>query len=106
MAYLLHIHVTDAGNVGLVPDSLADSAWATSFNSANGTYPSFYGDNKCNIILFENETELDEFFGATDVPAEHQATVDAWKTANNITVTYSLYDVPTAALDISGKAKY
>ena len=106
MAYLLHVHVTDAGNVGLVPDTLADSAWATAFNSANNLYPKMSGSNLCTILFFEDETALDEYFGATKVPAEHTATVDAWKTANSISVAYTLYDLSGSTLDISGKAKY
>jgi len=106
MAYLLHVHVTDTGKVGLIPDSLAESAWATGFNNANNNYPTTIGDNGCNLIFFANETELDEYFGATKVPAEHTATVDAWKTANSISVSYTLYDLSGSTLDISGKAKY
>jgi len=106
MAYLLHVHTTDAGGAGLIPDSLADSAWATSFNNANDTYPSFTGTNGCRVLLLDNETQLDEYFGATKVPAEHTATVDAWKTANSITVAYTLYDLSGSATDISGQAKY
>ena len=107
MAYLLHVHVTDAGNVGLIPDSLADSAWATSYNSAVHGYPRMTGlESNCSLHFFENETQMDEFFGATKVPAEHQATVDAWKTANSISVAYTVYDLSGSALDISGKAKY
>ena len=107
MAYLLHVHVTDAGNVGLIPDSLADSAWATGFKSANSENPTLTsGTNGCSLAFFEDETALDAFFGATKVPAEHTATVDAWKTANNISVAYTVYDLSGSALDISGKAKY
>jgi len=106
MAYLLHVHVTDAGKVGLVPDSLADSAWATGFNNANTNHPTSSGDNGCSLVFFEDETALDEYFGATKVPAEHTATVDAWKTANSISVSYTLYDLSGSTLDISGKAKY
>jgi len=107
MAYLLHIHTTDAGAVGLIPDSLADSAYATAFANANNQYPKMASeDTGCVVFFFENETELDTYFGATKVPAEHQAAVDAWKTANSISVAYTLYDLSGSALDISGKAKY
>jgi hypothetical protein len=107
MAYLLHIHTTDAGNAGLVPDSLADSAWATSFADTNNNYPKMTTEsNGCVVFFFENETELDAYFGGTKVPAEHQAAVDAWKTANSITMTYTLYDLSGSALDISDKEKY
>jgi len=107
MAYLLHVHITDAGGVGLIPDSLADSAWATGFNAAVDDNLSFGAANQnCKMHFFEDETALDAFFGATKVPAEHQATVDAWKTANSISVAYTVYDLSGSALDISGKAKY
>lgn len=107
MAYLLHVHVTDAGGVGLVPDSLAETAWATGFRNAHDAHLVLSSDaNPCFVLWMENETELDEYFGATKVPAEHTATVDAWKTANSISVTYALYDLSGSALDISGKAKY
>ena len=105
MAYLLHVHVTDSSSAGLVPDSLADSAWATGFKDANDLYPKMDSEN-CTVHFFEDETQMDEFFGGTKVPAEHQATVDAWKTANSITVAYTVYDLSGSALDISSKAKY
>lgn len=107
MAYLLHVHVTDAGDVGLIPDSLAESAWATVHKNAVSNAVSMNSDlTGCTVFFFADETDLDTFFGATKVPAEHQATVDAWKTANSITVTYTLYDLSGSATDISGKAKY
>lgn len=106
MAYLLHVHITDAGEAGLIPDSLADSAWATGFTNATSSTASFGTPGDCMVHFFTGETELNEFFGATKVPAEHQATVDAWKTANNITVSYTLYDLSGSATDISGIAKY
>ena len=105
MAYLLHVHITDAGEAGLIPDSLADSAWATGFTNAISGTASF-GTDGCMVHFFTDETELDEFFGSTKVPAEHQATVNAWKTANSISVAYTVYDLSGSALDISGKAKY
>lgn len=110
MAYLLHVHITDAGGAGLIPDSLAESAWATGFTAAQSKYAGMASGsdstNKCQVLFFANETELDEYFGATTVPTEHQATVDAWKTANSISVAYTLYDLSGSATDISGKAKY
>ena len=105
MAYLLHVHVTDAGLAGLIPDSLADSAWATQFRNAQDDYPKMDSEN-CTVHFFANEAEMDTFFSATKVPAEHTATVDAWKTANSISVAYTVYDLSGSALDISGKAKY
>jgi len=107
MAYLLHVHITDAGAVGLVPDSLADSAWATTYtNTIKGTPAMTNSGSNCSIYFFADETELDTWFAGTKVPAEHTATVDAWKTANSISVAYTLYDLSGSALDISGKAKY
>jgi len=110
MAYLLHVHVTDAGGVGTVPDSLAESAWATGFTAAQTKYAGMQSGptstNKCQVMFFANETELDAYLAATAVPAEHTATVDAWKTANSISVEYTLYDLSGSATDISGKAKY
>lgn len=107
MAYLLHVHVTDAGGVGLIPDSLADSAWATTHSNAVTNAVSMNSNaNGCAVFFFENETQMDEFFGAIKAPAEHQATVDAWKTANSISVEYNVYDLSGSALDISSKAKY
>lgn len=107
MAYILHVHVTDAGGVGLIPDSLADSAWATGFDNAVDTTITWGSiSSPSKLHFFEDETALDTFFGATKVPAEHQATVDAWKTANSISVAYTVYDLSGSALDISGKEKY
>ena len=110
MAYLLHVHVTDAGGVGLVPDSIAETAWATGFTAAQTKYAGMQSGvdstNKCQVMFFTNETELDDYLSATAVPGEHTATVDAWKTANSLSVEYALYDLSGSALDISGKAKY
>lgn len=107
MAYLLHVHITDAGGVGLVPDSIAESAWATTYNNTVKSTPVMVNTgSNCSIYFFANETELDTWFAGTAVPAEHTATVDAWKTANSISVAYTVYDLSASALDISGKAKY
>ena len=107
MAYLLHVHITDAGGVGLIPDSLVDSSWATGFNTAVDTTITLGSLTASSVLhFFEDETALDAFLAATKVPAEHTATVDAWKTANSISVAYTLYDLSGSALDISGKSKY
>lgn len=106
MAYLLHVHVTDAGGVGLVPTSLADSAWATAFDAANdGTdYPMFGGGTVCSVFLIENDTELAAYFTATTPTGSDATAVAAWKTENSISVTYSLYDAPVSSTAIpSGK---
>ena len=107
MAHLLHVHITDAGGVGLVPDSIAESAWATNFNNAvNRTVTVSNENTPCRLHFFSDTDSLNTFLAATAVPAEHQATVDAWKTANSITVSYELFDLSGSATDISGTAKY
>ena len=107
MAYLLHVHVTDAGNVGLIPDSLADSAWATAWEAKSGELVSMDQTNgSCLVHFLADEDELNSYFATMRPPAEHQATVDAWKTANNITISYTLYDLSGSVTDISEIAKY
>lgn len=107
MAYLLHVHTVDDGNVGLIPDSLADSAWATAWNAKSDALVSMtQNDGSCVVHFLADEDELTSYFATMKPSAEHQATVDAWKTANNITVTYTLYDLSGSATDISGIAKY
>ena len=105
MAYLLHVHVTDAGEVGLVPTSLADSAWATAFDAANnGTdYPMFTGTN-CSVILLKDDTELAAYFTAITPTGSDATAVATWKTDNSISVAYTLLDAPVSSTAIpSGK---
>jgi len=107
MAYLLHVHTTDAGNVGLIPDSLADSAWATAWEAkADELVSMAQANGSCLVHFLADEDELNSYFATMRPPAEHQATVDAWKTANSISVEYTLYDLSGSATDISGIAKY
>lgn len=107
MAHLLHVHIVDDDGVGLVPDSLAESAWATNFNNTvNGAVTVYTPGTPCRLHFFSNIDSLNTFLAATAVPAEHTATFDAWKTANSITVTYELFDLASSATDISGTAKY
>jgi hypothetical protein len=103
MAYLLHVHVTDASDVGLIPTSLADSAWATGFQAKLDETASM-GAEGCTVHFLEDDTELAAFFTTTAPTGSDATAVAAWKTENNITVTYALYDAPASSTSIpSGK---
>ena len=103
MAYLLHVHITDAGGVGTVPTSLADSAWATAFQDKLDETASMNAEG-CTVYFLEDDTALAAFFTATAPTGSDATAVAAWKTENNITVTYALYDAPVSSTAIpSGK---
>lgn len=103
MAYLLHIHVTDAGGVGTVPTSLTDSAWATALQAKLDETASMITPH-CSVHFLADDTELAAFFTATAPTGSDATAVAAWKTENNITVTYALYDAPVSSTAIpSGK---
>ena len=103
MAYLLHVHVTDAGAVGLIPTSLADSAWATAFQAKLDETASMTAEG-CTVHFLKDDTELAAFFTAITPTGSDATAVAAWKTENSISVTYTLYDAPVSSTSIpSGK---
>jgi len=53
------------------------------------------------ILLFGSESELTTFINSIKLNPSQQAQFDEWKTAHNINITFSVYELPTSDISVS-----
>ncbi len=95
MAILYKITVSKAAGIHFFPPSLEDSAYYDTFNAVLDNYQYSDMDN-ITLMLFNNLTELTTYINSVVLTAGQQAELNEWKTANNITVAYEIFDLTTS----------
>ena len=97
MAILYYMKVVNPNNVALYPPSISESAWATTFSTALYAYPTVSSTNGTTLQIFKDNAALTAYTNAIALSGAQQAALTEWKTANNITITYELFDLTTSA---------
>ena len=96
MAILYYMKVTNPNNVALFPPSLEEGAWATTFTNAMSTAPSVMSANGTTLQIFKDTTALTAYISSIALSGAQQAVLTEWKTANNITIAYEIFDLTTS----------
>jgi len=98
MAILYYMKVTNPNNVSLFPPSLSlsEGTWATALNTAISVAPSVTSANGTTLQIFKDTAALTAYISSIALSGAQQAALTEWKTANNITVTYEIFDLTTS----------
>jgi hypothetical protein len=100
MALLYYVKVSSKpADVSLFPPSLQE--WTTIKLLANLKEQIYIAEsNGSTAVLFTNEAELNSFVDAIKLTSEQQAQFNEWKSAHNITVTYSVHELPASDITV------
>ena len=90
MAILYYVKVTNPNNVNLFPPSLASGSYRDQFDTAAVGAPAFSSNNGTTVQIFTDMTALTAFTNAIALSGANLAAMNEWKTANNITIEYSV----------------
>ena len=101
MALLYFIKVSGKpADIGVFPPSFKD--WETTVLVPNlEKQLSILNDNGSVVLIFNDQTELNNFVNVIKLTTEQQTQFDEWKSAHNITVTYSVHELPASDITVS-----
>jgi len=97
MSLLYYVKVTNPNNVEPLPPSLREGSYNTKIIEALSNSPNFSNADGSYIQIFANQTDLTAYGNSITMTAEESAAMTEWKTANNITISYEVFDLPTAS---------
>ena len=97
MALLYYVNITNPNNVNPLPPSLREGSYNTKLTEALSDAPNFSDSDGSYVQIFANQAALTAYGNAIAMTAEESAAMTEWKTANNITVSYEVFDLPTAS---------
>lgn len=92
MAILYKTNFSKTAEMSNFPPSLVDSSYYPVFLSALANYNVADSFNT-SFILFDNLTDLTTYVNSIALTAGQQAELLEWQTANNITISYELFDL-------------
>ena len=96
MAILYYMKVVNPNNVALLPPSISESAWATTFSTALDGYPTVSSSNGTTLQIFKDTTDLTAYISSIALSGANLTAMTEWKTANNITIAYEIFDLTTS----------
>ena len=97
MAILYFMKVTNPNNVALFPPSLTSGAYHTTLSETLTTVTRFSSTAGSQAHLFTDMTALTAFTNAIALSGANLAAMNEWKTANNITIEYSILGLTATA---------
>ena len=95
MAILYYVKVINPNNVDLFPPSLA--SYQTALLEALVNTPKFVSDDGSTVHLFSDMSALTATTNAVALSGANLAAMNEWKTANNITIEYSVLGLTATA---------
>ena len=95
MAILYYVKVTNPNNVDLFPPSLA--SYQTTLVESLDSAPGFTSSDGSSVHLFTNMTALTSVTSAVALSGANLTAMNEWKTANNITIEYSVLGLTATA---------
>ena len=96
MAILYYVKVINPNNVDLFPPSLA-SYQSSTLPEALVNIPKFVSENGSTVHLFSDMSALTTASNAVALSGANLAAMNEWKTANNITIEYSVLGLTATA---------
>ncbi len=98
MALLYHINVTNPNNVDPLPPSLKYGTYDTILMAAIANVTVAHSSPNGSVYhIFENEAAFTAHINAISLTAEQMTALNEWKTANNITISYELFELNSAS---------
>ena len=96
MALLYYVKVNNPNNVNPLPPSLSDGSYNTKLLAALAKSPGFSNLEGSYIQIFADQAALTAYGNSIALTAEESAVLNEWKTANNITSSYEVFELSTA----------
>ena len=96
MALLYYVKINNPNNVTPLPPSLNDSSYNTKLLAALAKSPNFSNPEGSYIQIFADQAALTAYGNSIALTAEESAVLVEWKTANNITTSYEVFELSTA----------
>ena len=97
MALLYYVKINNPNNVNPLPPSLSEGSYQTKLLEALAKTPNFSNNEGSYIQIFDTQDALTAYANSIALTVEESAALTEWKTANNITVSYDLFDLPIAS---------
>ena len=98
MALLYHVNVTNPNNVDPFPPSLRDGSYSVTLNAAISEVTVAQSSPNGSVYhIFENEASFTAHINSISLTAEQMTALNEWKTANNITISYELFELNGAS---------
>ena len=95
MAILYYMKVTNPTNAVILPPSLTEW-YNTTFTTALAGAPSLTSVNGTTLQIFKDDAALTAYISSIALSAEQRTALNEWKTANNITITYEIFNLATS----------
>jgi|LakMenEpi03Aug12_release.lakeMendotaPanAssembly.Ray.scaffolds.fasta_scaffold3092121_1 hypothetical protein len=94
MALLYHVNVTNPNNEDLLPPSLLNGPYFSTLNAAISAITVAKEEPDGSVYhIFENAAAFTAHINTISLTAEQMTALNEWKTANNITITYELFEL-------------
>ena len=98
MALLYHVNVTNPNNVDPFPPSLREGSHRATLNAAISAITVAKASLDGSVYhIFENEAAFTAHINTISLTAEQMIVMNEWKTANNITISYELFELNSAS---------
>ena len=98
MAILYYVKVTNPNNVALFPPSLSSgTTYDNTLTAALAYLPGFSSADGSSVHIFSDMSALTAFTTAVALSGANLAAMNEWKTANNITIEYSVLGLTATA---------
>jgi len=97
MALLYYVKVTNPNNVDVLPPSLREGPYNTKLMEALSNTPRFVDTDGSYVQIFANQAAITAYGNSIAMTAAESAALVEYKTANNITISYEVFDLPTAS---------
>ena len=95
MAILYYVKVTNPNNAKLFPPSLA--SYQTALLEALINKPKFVSEDGSSVHLFSDMSALTATINTVTLTGANLTAMNEWKTANNITIEYSILGLTATA---------
>ena len=97
MAILYYMKVTNPNNVALFPPALNEGVYDQTLKTALISVPRFGSDSGSVLQIFADVAALTAFTNSIALSGANLAAMNEWKTANNITIEYSIFGLTATA---------
>ena len=98
MALLYHVNVANPNNVDPFPPSLRNGPYDGILMAAISDVTVAQSSPNGSVYhIFENEASFTAHINSISLTAEQMTALNEWKTANNITITYELFELNIAS---------
>jgi hypothetical protein len=97
MALLYFVNITNPNDVDTLPPSLRNGSYGTKLTQALASTPSFSSKGGSYVQLFADQAALTAYANTLVLTSEENTALTEWKTANSITISYEVFDLPTAS---------